>query len=164
VFEGGLAEVDGRIIPGDRIAAIKQYLDDGDAYTFSFDSKGITTHEDAKQILRRCKGRTVLFIVRKDEEVQRKNKSSNKTSQNSIIEHSSGSENACKNFVDDNSCDQNNTARESNNMVSDPSKYIYCNTRKYDEKAIPPSPPTISPTESTHTSSQTDTSSNTIFR
>merc|ERR1712141_385565 len=50
------------------------------------------------------------------------------------------------------------TAKETNNMLSDTSKHIYSNTRKYDEKAIPSSPPTISPTESTHTSSQSDTS------
>jgi len=67
VQEGGLAEVDGRIMPGDRIAAIKQFLEDGDAYTFSFDENGLATHEDAKQILRRCKGNVALFIVRKDE-------------------------------------------------------------------------------------------------
>merc|ERR1712110_505415 len=56
VLEGGLAEVDGRVMPGDRIAAIKQFLEDGDAYTFNFDENGNATHEDAKQILRRCKG------------------------------------------------------------------------------------------------------------
>ena len=68
VLEGGLAEVDKRILPGDRITAIKQYLDDGDAYTFSFDDNGAAkTHEDVKQILRRCKGKVELFIVRKDE-------------------------------------------------------------------------------------------------
>jgi len=67
VQEGGLAEVDGRIMPGDRIAAIKQFLEDGDAYTFCFDENGSATHEDAKQILRRCKGNVALFIVRKDE-------------------------------------------------------------------------------------------------
>jgi len=67
VLEGGLAGVDGRILPGDRIAAVKQFLEDGDAYTFSFDENGSATHEDAKQILRRCKGKVALFIVRKDE-------------------------------------------------------------------------------------------------
>jgi len=67
VQEGGLAEVDGRIMAGDRIAAIKQFLEDGDAYTFCFDENGSATHEDAKQILRRCKGNVALFIVRKDE-------------------------------------------------------------------------------------------------
>merc|ERR1712062_182237 len=67
VLEGGLAEVDGRIMPGDRIAAIKQFLEDGDAYTFCFDENGSATHEDAKQILRRCKGNVAIFIVRKDE-------------------------------------------------------------------------------------------------
>jgi len=67
VLEGGLAGMDGRVLPGDRIAAVKQYLEDGDAYTFSFDENGSTTNEDAKQILRRCKGKVALFIVRKDE-------------------------------------------------------------------------------------------------
>ena len=67
VLEGGLAAVDGRVLPGDRIAAVKQFLEDGDAYTFSFDENGSATHEDAKQILRRCKGKVALFIVRKDE-------------------------------------------------------------------------------------------------
>merc|ERR1712165_460220 len=65
VLEGGLAELDGRIKAGDQIVAIKQYLEDGDAYTFSLDGDSDVTHEGAKQILRRCKGRIAIFITRK---------------------------------------------------------------------------------------------------
>lgn len=65
VLEGGLAELDGRIKAGDQIVAIKQYLDDGDAYTFSLDGDSNVTHEGAKQLLRRCKGRIAIFISRK---------------------------------------------------------------------------------------------------
>ena len=67
VLEGGLAEKDGRIMPGDRITAIKQYLEDGDARTYNLDDDGTATKEDAKQILRRCKGRVALFIVRNED-------------------------------------------------------------------------------------------------
>jgi len=67
VLEGGLAEKDGRIMPGDRITAIKQYLEDGDARTYNFDDYGTATKEDAKQILRRCKGRVAVFIVRNED-------------------------------------------------------------------------------------------------
>lgn len=77
VLEGGLAEVDGRVMPGDRIAAIKQFLEDGDAYTFNFDENGNATHEDAKQILRRCKGNVALFVVRKDEVFSSHNEAGN---------------------------------------------------------------------------------------
>ena len=86
VLEGGLAEVDGRILPGDRLMAIKQYLDDGDAYTFCFDDGDNVTHEDAKQLLRRCKGRVAIFIVRKEEHMQNSNALFDKTSQNILIE------------------------------------------------------------------------------
>jgi len=81
VLEGGLAEVDGRVMPGDRIAAIKQFLEDGDAYTFNFDENGSATHEDAKQILRRCKGNVALFVVRKDEILSTHNEAGNVDSQ-----------------------------------------------------------------------------------
>jgi hypothetical protein len=45
VLEGGLAEKDGRIMPGDQITAIKQYLEDGDARTYNFDDYGTATKE-----------------------------------------------------------------------------------------------------------------------
>jgi len=93
VLEGGLAEVDRRILPGDRITAIKQYLHDGDAYTFSFDDNSAAkTHEDVKQILRRCKGKVELFIVRKDERSLKMKETLNSISQNVSITSIKGDE------------------------------------------------------------------------
>jgi len=89
VLEGGLAEVDGRIMPGDRITAVKQFLEDGDAYTFNFDENGSATHEDARQILRRCKGNVALFIVRKDEVLSTYNENESAITNNIKRENSS---------------------------------------------------------------------------
>jgi len=89
VLEGGLAEVDGRIMPGDRITAVKQFLEDGDAYTFNFDENGSATHEDARQILRRCKGNVALFIVRKDEVLRTYNENESAITSNIKRENSS---------------------------------------------------------------------------
>ena len=63
VLEGGLAELDGRIKAGDQIVAIKQYLEDGDAYTFSLDGDSDVTHEGAKQILRRWPILASVFLM-----------------------------------------------------------------------------------------------------
>jgi len=134
VLEGGLAEVDGRIMPGDRIAAIKQYLEDGDAYTFNFDENGTTTHEDAKQILRRCKGRVALFVVRKDEVLSTHNEAGNAFSQTipfgntseTETTNSSGSHslNSNKSNEKNDRMDQNNRQNflESNDYSCDTSK------------------------------------------
>lgn len=116
VLEGGLAELDGRIYPGDRITAVKRYLEDGDAYTFSFDNDGRTTHEDAKQILRRCKGRVALFIVRKDELLETRNKTPYQTSQRAGMDPII--ENATKTLLTDNDLsDHNKEAKEPDHII-----------------------------------------------
>ena len=65
ISEGGLLGSDGRIMVGDRLVAVKQYLQNGDTLTFNFEeSYAGTDANEVKQILRRCKGRIELFIIR----------------------------------------------------------------------------------------------------
>lgn len=66
IAEGGLIGSDGRIKIGDRLLAVKQYLDTGDSLTFHFEDvyAGDDTCE-VKQILKRCKGRLEITISRK---------------------------------------------------------------------------------------------------
>merc|ERR1712020_223877 len=110
VLEGGLAEVDGRIMPGDRIAAIKQYLEDGDARTYNFDDDGSATKEDAKQILRRCKGRVALFIVR--------NEDMNGDSEKKIVSSLARiGEIVHTNISQKIPCDQNSSLNDANNVI-----------------------------------------------
>jgi len=117
VLEGGLAGVDGRILPGDRIAAVKQFLEDGDAYTFSFDENGSATHEDAKQILRRCKGNVALFIVRKDEILSTHNESQTAITEIVSFENKSNEEGSisCSQSSSSNNSKTNNDQIHSDN-------------------------------------------------
>jgi len=133
VLEGGLADVDRKILPGDRITAIKQYLDDGDAYTFSFDDNGTPkTHEDAKQIMRRCKGRVEIFIVRKDEKQLKNSHASNLTSQNLSTEPPYV-EKAVKRIQENNTlCDLNEETKEPDDTSSASSVEHRCSTSKYE--------------------------------
>ena len=65
VSEGGLAaELNGRILVGDQLLAVRQYGPDGkDDATFRFDS-GNVTEEDAQRLLHKCRGWVALFIRR----------------------------------------------------------------------------------------------------
>ena len=112
VLEGGLAELDGRIHPGDRITAVKQYLDDGDAYTFDFDNDGITTKEEAKHILRKCKGRIALFIVSKNEKTENKNKTAKNLSMDPIVKSVNKT-----NLIDNNPADQTKETSEPDHKI-----------------------------------------------
>jgi len=144
VLEGGLADVDNRIIEGDRITAIKQHLDDGDAYTFSFDDNGSKTHEDAKQILRRCKGRVEIFIVRKDETPSTQNENLYSTSQNISIRPVSGVKSVNTSPNNNKKCDQSDET-ENTEFTNSVSSIADCSSaRKYDENVSPSTNITVS--------------------
>merc|ERR1712038_2167582 len=143
VLEGGLADVDNRIIEGDRITAIKQHLDDGDAYTFSFDDNGSKTHEDAKQILRRCKGRVEIFIVRKHETSSTQNETLNSTSQNISILPPCGGKSVNTIPKNNKKCDQSDETKDTNSVSSITDS---TSVRKYKEDVSPSKNITISST------------------
>jgi hypothetical protein len=157
VLEGGLADVDKRILPGDRITAIKQYLDDGDAYTFSFDDNGTAkTHEDVKQILRRCKGKVELFIVRKDEKPLTTSETLNSISQNVSIEPTYKAEAVYKIPRNNTSFDQSEDTHESDDTNSESSIEDRSSDRAYERNIISRQRHTLPASFSKDTSSPTE--------